>query len=85
MTRRSVPVRSTPITRHPCPILPCPADVPSNLLMCGYHWRMVPPGLRAAVWSAYDHGRGIASRELSAAQTAAITAVREQLAGAGDD
>jgi hypothetical protein len=84
MTRRSAPARSAPLTHHPCPLLGCATTVPRNLLMCGYHWSMVPPGLRAAVWGAYDNGRGIGTRELSAAQSAAITAVREQLAGGGD-
>jgi hypothetical protein len=71
------------VLTHICPILPCTRTVPRHWLMCGQHWRMVPPGLKAAVWAAYADGRGVGSRELAAAQSSAITAVREQLAATG--
>lgn len=69
-----------PITHHRCPLPGCHVDVPQHFLMCGMHWRMVPARLRSAVWDAYNAAHGHMTRDLSAAQLAAITAVREHLA-----
>jgi hypothetical protein len=69
---------------HRCPVTPCPREVPRNHLMCGTHWRMVPPPLRSAVWRAFGDGSGLGSRALLTAQRAAIAAVHEQLAGGTD-
>ena len=54
---------------RPCPITRCPRQIPPHLLLCGFHWHMVPPALRAAVRSA---GEG--------ACAAALASVREQIA-----
>jgi hypothetical protein len=49
------------------------------------HWRMVPPKLQAAVWAAYDNGRGVDPQTrlplppLAEAQMAAIIAVETRL------
>jgi hypothetical protein len=60
---------------HLCPARRCPREVPDHLLMCGIHWRQVPAPLQRAVNAAYDHGRGLGTLALAAAQTDAITAV----------
>lgn len=62
-------------TNHLCPAKRCPREVPDHLLMCGIHWRIVPPPLQRAVTAAYDHGRGLGTLALLAAQTDAIAAV----------
>lgn len=62
-------------TTHLCPARRCPREVPDHLLMCGIHWRLVPRALQRAVMLAYDHGRGLGTLALLAAQTDAIAAV----------
>jgi hypothetical protein len=47
--------------------------------MCPDHWRLVPRPLQVAVYTAYDHGRGMGSYALLAAQTDAITAANARL------
>jgi hypothetical protein len=64
---------------HPCPARRCPRDVPDHLLMCGIHWRLVPGVNQRAVNAAYDHGRGLGTAALRAAQIAAINAVNRRL------
>ena len=64
---------------HPCPIGRCPRDVPDHLLMCGIHWRLVPGVNQRAVNAAYDHGRGLGTAALRAAQITAIKAVNRRL------
>jgi len=61
---------------HACPARRCPrVNLPDHLLMCGPHWRRVPPPLQRAVTLAYDRGRGLGTLALLAAQTDAIMAV----------
>jgi hypothetical protein len=42
---------------HTCHAEACEVHVPPKMLMCKTHWRMVPYGLRAAVWAAYQPGQ----------------------------
>ncbi len=73
-------------SNHGCPVRDCPRRVPAHLLMCGQHWRMVPPALQRAVNDAY-HG-GAPLHELLTAQRRAVDAVNGQLqpaAGGLDD
>lgn len=67
---------------HRCPVRACPKKMPDHLLMCPPHWRMVPPGLQAAVWATYQDGAGIGTAELLEAQQDAIYAVNVKLGGA---
>jgi hypothetical protein len=64
---------------HRCPARRCPREVPDHLLACGTHWRLVPAPLARAVYAAYDHGDGIGTPELTAAQSAAIRAMNRAL------
>jgi hypothetical protein len=59
----------------------CPRKVQAHLLMCGQHWRMVPPALQGAVNDAYYGGAEL--RVLIAAQRSAVDAVNRQLQPAG--
>jgi hypothetical protein len=47
--------------------------------MCGIHWRLVPGVLQRAVNAAYDHGQGLGTAALRAAQITAIKAVNRRL------
>lgn len=69
---------------HLCPARKCPREVPDHLLMCGIHWRMVPAPLGRAVYAAYDHGAGLGSAELTAAQDAAIRAANRAIGDTPD-
>lgn len=61
---------------HACPIHGCDrTDVPDTMLMCARDWYKVPKALRRAVYRAYDHGAGVGTPALRAAQQAAIRAV----------
>lgn len=42
---------------HTCHAEGCEKRVPPRLLMCGPHWRMVPYGLKLAVWASYEKGQ----------------------------
>lgn len=64
---------------HLCPARRCPRMVPDHLLMCGEHWRVVPAPTKRAVNTAYDHGDGLGSPELIAAQSAAIRQVNRAI------
>lgn len=64
---------------HPCPARLCPRSVPMHLLMCGIHWRMLPPAYQHAVNAAYRGGRGLGSPALVAAQRTAIRYVNDQI------
>ena len=68
---------------HLCPARTCPREVPDHLLMCGIHWRLVPPPAARAVYAAYDHGAGIGTPELIAAQAAAIRIVNRAIGETG--
>ena len=63
------------MSKHTCAARNCDVVVPPSRLMCGRHWRMVPPGLQAAVWRHYRPGQGRdrrPSREYLRAMMAAI-------------
>ena len=64
---------------HLCPARTCPRLVPDHLLMCGIHWRLVPAPTKRAVNTAYDHGEGLGTPALTAAQDAAIRAVNRAI------
>jgi hypothetical protein len=68
MLRAAVRVRAAA-----CPLRPCPFPMPRSLVMCAWHWAMVPPELASAVRLAFG------PRELRAAQAAALAAVRRQV------
>jgi hypothetical protein len=63
---------------HLCPRRTCPREVPDHLLMCGIDWRTLPPALQRAVYAAYDHGAGLGTPALLAAQRAAIEYVNRE-------
>lgn len=64
---------------HRCPVQGCRVtDLPARLLLCTPHWHQVPPALQAAVWDAYDHGRGVGTLALLHAQAAAIAAIENR-------
>lgn len=66
---------------HRCYARGCRTPVPPRLLMCGPHWRLVPPPLQAAVWATYRPGQEITkdpSRAYLDAAEAAIRAVAER-------
>lgn len=58
----------------------CTARVPAALLMCAPHWRMVPPGLQAAVWAAFVPEQVSGQVEPSDAWYAAAAAAVEAVA-----
>lgn len=69
-----------------CPI--CAKPIPSDLLMCGPHWTLVPDNLQAGVWAAWREyqrckdtrvGLLAAARGLQQAHAAAKSAVKERL------
>lgn len=77
-----------------CPVKTCEEPVPTDKLMCRYHWFKVPLQLRTAVLSAYHSWRAsVGSRtrtpeslqkagdKLRKAQEAAIQSVNDQLIG----
>jgi hypothetical protein len=67
---------------HCCPVRRCTiTTLPPHLLMCGLHWRMVPPALRRHVTAAFDGGRGVGTLALFTAQAEAIVAVNDRLTG----
>jgi hypothetical protein len=64
---------------HTCPGGACTEDVPRNKLMCKGCWGKVPEPLQAAVYRAWDRGKGRGSAAHRAAIQAAIRSVN------GDD
>ena len=80
--RRGAPARGGP-DDPPMPGPHVPREVPDHLLMCGIHWRLVPPPAARAVYAAYDHGAGIGTPELIAAQAAAIRIVNRAIGETG--
>lgn len=65
---------------HSCPVRLCVRDgLPDHLFLCAPHWRLVPPAMRRAVYTAYAHGLGLGSPELRDAHAAAVLAVNRQL------
>jgi hypothetical protein len=77
--RNETPMSGTGTGTHRCPAIQCGASVRDELLMCGPHWRMVPPSLQRAVYGAYERGRGVGTMALFRAQTDAIRAVDRAL------
>lgn len=74
-----------PAADHACPARRCRRRIPMHLLMCGPHWRMVPPAIQHRVQAAYSSGRGLGTLPLLQAQAAAIAHVNEHLARGGRD
>lgn len=78
---------STEVTTHPCAV--CERRVRLHLLMCGDHWRLVPPAEQLAVYRtlgtvqrhAWTHpmGRNRAHRAYETARDAAIASARAAL------
>jgi len=73
------------VSTHRCPADGCDKQVGPLLLMCGWHWHMVPKHLQRAVYSAWDHGAGAGTKAHAAACDAAIQAVNQKLATARRD
>jgi hypothetical protein len=42
---------------HRCHAIKCTVEVPLKLLMCKKHWAMVPPQLKADIWTHYRPGQ----------------------------
>lgn len=64
---------------HRCPAWHCPREITDEFLLCPAHWRLVPRPIQSAVYAAYDHGAGLGSAGLLAAQVAAVRAVNREL------
>ena len=64
-----------------CPAHRCGVAIASAMFMCRIHWRMVPSGLRAAVYQCYEDWRNgfIGAEELRARQQPAIDVVNRRL------
>ena len=69
------------MSTHRCPAEGCARQVGARLLMCGWHWTLVPGPLRSAVYRAWDRGRGAGTGAHAAACDAAISAVNQKLDG----
>lgn len=66
---------------HHCHAVGCKAKVPPEMLMCLYHWTMVPKKLQRAVWKTYRRGQCDdmrPSRAWFVAAEAAIEHVRQK-------
>jgi len=61
--------------KHTCHAQGCTTVVPPKLLMCLYHWRMVPRELQRAVWATYRKGQEIDKRPSADYLTAARAAI----------
>lgn len=46
-----------PAHAHACAALQCKEIIPSKMLMCGRHWRLVPRDIQSRVWAAYREGQ----------------------------
>lgn len=64
----------TTITTRKCSVPGCSERIPNAKLMCGVHWKMVPPPVQKEVWTAYYSGDF--EQKCEAAQTA-VAAVLE--------
>lgn len=67
---------SPPHRRHECHALDCKCLVPPSMLMCAYHWRLVPEPLKKAVWRTYVAGQEIRKDSTDAYLDAAQDAIR---------
>ena len=78
------------LPRHKCAAEGCERRVPTDMLMCPEHWRLVSPMTKSNVYRAYDAYLAAARRdvvnaqpaadELRRAQQVAVREVGEQLA-----
>lgn len=70
---------------HRCAAVGCTATIRRGLLMCGFHWHMVPRPLQLAVhrtWRSFLRHEGIQwRRAYDAATKAAIDAVYSRQSG----
>ena len=41
---------------HTCPAVGCTKRMPSTMLMCGKHWRLVPVPIQRRIWRSYRKG-----------------------------
>lgn len=68
--------------RHECHAHGCNISVPRKMLMCRWHWRMVPGAIQRDVWAHYvpgqEHGQSTPTEEWHKAADAAIAVVREK-------
>lgn len=81
---------------HQCAATGCARLVPTGLLMCVDHWRMVPAGLQRSVFQSLKAMRGAPSGEsvkayraavavaVSAVATKQVNKINVQAGGAGD-
>lgn len=60
---------------HHCHARGCDKSVRPTLLMCGRHWRLVPPALKVAVLRAYRPGQCDDKRPSTAWKEAAFAAI----------
>jgi hypothetical protein len=67
---------AAPSPEHHCHASGCKTRVQPRLLMCGRHWRMVPPALQDAVWAAYVRGQEIRKDPTLAYLAAARAAIQ---------
>jgi hypothetical protein len=68
------------VEKHECHVETCDTRVHPRLLMCAYHWRLVPTILKLAVWEHYVPGQEVSKTPTAAylnAAKAAIQAVEE--------
>ena len=70
---------------HVCHARDCEVEVPPSMLMCAYHWYMVPRPIRAEVWTAYRRGQEIDKEPSAEYLIAARKAVEAVAASVGPD
>ena len=69
---------------HRCAAIGCPKIVPIALLMCGHHWKKVPPDLQSRIWRLYRPGQerqgvsGASDLYLAAVKEAVETVARKE-------
>lgn len=69
------------MSTHKCPITGCGRQVPRHLLMCGYHWHMVPWDAACRLYNTWQDGAGYGTVDHSDAMDACILAVEERTTG----
>lgn len=60
---------------HTCHARGCGKSVAPELLMCGFHWKMVPPTIKKLVYAAYRPGQCDDKRPSAAWHAAADAAI----------
>ena len=63
------------MSNHTCHAKQCSKEVPPELLMCGPHWRQVPPNLKRAVWDNYVSGQEVRKDPTDEYLAAALEAI----------